>query len=448
MFQRRVLEGDYTAEVGLALSHPLYIAAGRVVLAVPIGSFAARLNFFSGLGMAVALANLAAVVTLLTGRRWTGLAVAAMLAVAHTVWWLSTIAEVYTWSVAGLTCELWLLVILIRRPRWGVLTALAFVSGLGWCVHNFALLPMPVYAIVAIVLVRRGKLPTWSLAAGAGAFCLGAGPYLAMIVNEAAATGSPGGAIGSALVGRYAEQVLNVASVSPRARVNAGLTAMNFVSVLVPLAVVGWFRLRRRAGGLLAGAIGALTVIHIVFVVRYNVPDQFTFLLPSLVLGAVSSGVGLAELADRSRRWRIASIAACAASVALVPVFYGSAPAIARAAGLHVPERQRFRDELRYWLVPWKHNEDSAERFAAAALKQAGPDGIILTDSTADEPILLVQRRDGLSPGVVVRLVGRDGAPVVGGALYLSHPPQGRLAAEGEFARGPNDALFCKKQRK
>ena len=456
MFQRRVLEGDYTGTLGLALAHPLYIAAGRAVMAVPVGTFAGRLNFFSGLGMAVALANLAGVVALLTGRRWPGLAVAAMLAVAHTVWWLSTIAEVYTWSVAGLTCELWLLAILVRRSRWWVLAALAFVSGLGWCMHNFALLPMPVYAIVAIVLVRRGRLPAWSLAVAAGAFCLGAGPYLDMIAHESAATGSLGQAIGSALVGRYAEQVLNVASPSPQAGPNAVLMAMNFASLLVPLAVVGWFRLRRVAGGLLAGALGAVTVIHVVFVARYNVHDQFTFLLPSLALTALAAGVGLAELADRSRRWRIASIAACVVSVVLAPVFYGAAPAIGRAAGVQLSERQPFRDELRYWLVPWKHNEDSAERFAKAALKQAGPNGIILTDSTADEPILLVQRRDGVSPRVVVRLLERDmpsyevdpaafRSALGGRPLYLSRPPTGRLAAEGKFTRGPDEALFHEK---
>ena len=60
MFQRRVLEGDYAGGLGLALAHPLYIAVGRLVAMVPIGDVAGRLNFLSGLGMAVALANLMA----------------------------------------------------------------------------------------------------------------------------------------------------------------------------------------------------------------------------------------------------------------------------------------------------------------------------------------------------------------------------------------------------
>ncbi len=453
-FQWRVLTGDYHGDLGLALAHPLYIAAGRAVTAIPVGPWAARLNFFSGLGMAVALANVMAVATLLTGKRWIGVAVAAMLSVCHTVWWLSTIAEVYTWSVAGLTGEIWLLVMLIRRPRRGVLAGLALVNGLGWCVHNFSLLPLPVYATVAIVLVARRRLPAWSLAAAVGAFCLGAGVYLAMIAHQAAATDDLFGAIQSALVGNFGTKVLNVSAVSKHAKENAALMAINFVSLLGPLAIVGWVRLRRRLGPALASAIGAITVIHVLFVARYNVPDQFTFLLPTLVTVALAAAVGLAELAERSRGWLNASMVACGLSVALAPVILAWAPALADQAGVDLPERQRFRDEVRYWLIPWKHDENSAERFALAALRQAAPGGVILTDSTADEAIRVVQRLGDLSSGVAVCLP-REGIPAYdddpgafraalgGRRLYLSRPPTGKLAEDAEFDKpADHQALY------
>ena len=69
-------------------------------------------------------------------------------------------------------------------------------------------------------------------------------------------------------------------------------------------------------------------------------------------------------------------------------------PRLVEASGIAV-NRARvlpFRDEVRYWLVPWKQDERSAELFAAAALKQAAPDGIILADSTSIYPLLLLQR--------------------------------------------------------
>jgi len=141
MFQWRVLNSDLTGDLGLALAHPLYIAAGKLFMWFPLGDMPMRLNFLSGIGMAVALANLAAVLFLLTGKRWIGLIIAAIFALTHTAWWLSTIAEVYTLSLAGLSTELWLLILLLRNPRWYLLAGLAFVSGLGLAIHNLALLP-------------------------------------------------------------------------------------------------------------------------------------------------------------------------------------------------------------------------------------------------------------------------------------------------------------------
>jgi hypothetical protein len=406
-YQYRVLIGAYRHHTGLARAHPGYIVAARALAAVPIGGFAWRAGAFSGLAMAAALANLAALTALLTGRRWVGAAAAGMLMVTHATWSLSTVAEVYTLSVAGLTAELWLLAALIRRPRWPLLVALAMVSGLGVTVHNFALLPLPVYAVAAVALAVRRRLPAWALAAAAAAWLAGASPYIALTAERAAATGDWAEAAASALVGGYRGQVLNRSLEGmPLLKVNAALAAMSFVSFLLPLAVWGWIRLRRRLGGATAAAVGAITLIELAFVLRYPVPDQFTFMLPSLVMIALAAGLGLADLADRGRRWRAAAVAAAVVSIIVPPAFYAAAPAVARAAGVSPAGRRKlpYRDELRYWLVPWKHNERSADRFARAALEQAAPDGVIvaLADPTCEHPPRLLQRIEGLAPGVTV----------------------------------------------
>ena len=57
--QFRILTGDYTGDLGLALAHPLYIAIGRLFLLVPFVRDLTLLNFCSGAGMAVTLANVA-----------------------------------------------------------------------------------------------------------------------------------------------------------------------------------------------------------------------------------------------------------------------------------------------------------------------------------------------------------------------------------------------------
>jgi len=408
MFQWRVLNGDYRGHLGIALAHPLYIAMGRLALHVPIGTFPGRLNFLSGLGMALALANLAAVVATLTGRRWAGALTAAMLAVAHTPWWLGTVAEVYTFSVAAFTAEVWLLVLLLRRPGWPYLVALGLVNGLHLSLHNFALLGLAVYVVVALWLLRRRRLGAWALAGGAAAFLLGAAPWIGLIVRQGAQTQQWVAAVHSALFGRYAPSVLNTSFHWRYMKVNAALAAMNMVSPLPVLAVVGWGVIARRFPRRIAAALLALTGIELAFVIRYPVPDQFTFLLPSLAMIALAGGVGMGHLAGRSSRLRIVVICASIVSVCFQPAFYAAAPWLAKTMGVRVRRIRQlpFRDEARYYLVPWKQNETSAQRFAEAALSQAEAPAVILADHTSIHPLWLVQELQQLGTDVQAEICG------------------------------------------
>jgi len=410
MFQYRVFHGDLGlhGELGLALAHPLYILAGRLFAATWGWAVAARLNIFSGVGMAVALANLAMVGTILTGKRRVGVAVAGMLAVAHTPWWMATVAEVYTWSLAGFTAELWILVLLLRGPTWGKLAGLALVNGLGLCVHNFALLPLPVYVVTAVVLVVPKRLPAWSLLVAAAAYLAGSGLYLGMIAAKAAELSSVTEAVRSALVGRYGAQVVGRLS---RARIGANfaLVALNFANILLPLAVVGLWCLRRRVGRGTAWALYALAAIQTAFAVRYFVPDQFTFFLPTYAMITVLAAVGMDVLISNGRAWRRAAWIGVAMSIVAMPVLYTFGPAIAARVAPSAMRRSRvlpYRDEARYWITPYKQNEHSAQRFATTVLKEVPPNAIIVAASTSYYPLAVIQQTTCLGRGVL--LLGGD----------------------------------------
>jgi len=103
-------------------------------------------------------------------------------------------------------------------------------------------------------------------------------------------------------------------------------------------------------------------------------------------------------------------------SLAAQPVFYAVAPHLARRFRGAPPPRQAFRDEWRYWLTPWKQNENSAERFCQAVCEDVEPNAVVLLDSTSLSSLqvylLTTQRREDvsvMSPGQFRSL--KDNAP-------------------------------------
>jgi len=405
IFQYRILQGVWYAGEGLARAHPLYTALGRLILRLPFASYTWRLNALSGVGMALAVANLAAILLTLECKPWVAVAGAAILGVAHTPWWLATIAEVYTLGVAGLTIEILLLLRLIDQPRPRTVIALAFVCGLGFSLHNLALVGMAVYGLVGLVLLIKRRLPLWVIPAAAGAFLVGGGLLIGMIAQQALETGLwP--AIHSALFGIYASKVLTVLPSLSNLRNNLALTALNFCSLLLPLALWGIWRAKERVGRARAAALIGLFAIELLFVIRYDVPDQFTFTLPTLATIAVLAGIGLDDLEARRHRlaWSVALI-----SVLLPPLLYGLIPAAAHGLGIDLIRARAlpYRDEMRYWVTPWKHNETSAQRFAQEALAQVAPDGILIADWTTIDTLRVQQNLSGEHPEVAIYAISR-----------------------------------------
>jgi hypothetical protein len=411
MLQFRIVTGDYIGNLGLALAHPLYIAIARFFLLLPFGSEWLTLSICSGAGMAVTLANVAILGWMLTGKRWIGLMASGMLAMMHTPWWLSTIAEVYTWNTALFSAELIVCIACLRRPSLYKVGALFFLAGLNVGVHNLALLSLPVYGICVAVIVCRRRLPFAAILIAATACMCGAAPLAWLVIQETLQTGDARATLTSMLFSGYSGQVFNLSANWNLLDANAALSSLNFMHAGSFVGVVGWVQMRRTTGTPIALTLLSLLGLHGIFFLRYSVPDQFTFILPSLLLFSLGMAVGMDVLVRTSTAWRNAVVAACLLSMVLMPLTYALLPSALQAFNLTVA-RERvlpFRDEMRYWIVPWKHTEKSAERFARAALNEAAPDGTIVCDSTSYYPLVLMKER----------LLGAEGVSVEGYTAML-----------------------------
>ena len=127
-------------------------------------------------------------------------------------------------------------------------------------------------------LLKESASRFWSAMVALFCYLTGAAPYLVLVVMSAFNSGNIWNTLQTALFGRYVTSVLNLTSFSAAFKVNAVLIAMNFVNVLLPLAIVGWMNFRKRIGHMPATALGAITLIEVIFAIRYNGAGSIHFL--------------------------------------------------------------------------------------------------------------------------------------------------------------------------
>jgi len=421
-YQYKFLAEAYDWEVGAGIArlHPTYILLTRLLAAcLPWVGVPYVYTLSSGVGMALALAVLVLTVYGMTRSLRAGCLAAVLLGGAHMAWWLSTMAEVYTWSLALLMLELACLMKTLRERSFAWFAGAIFFNGFHFGVHHFALLNLPVYAVLFWLLFRR---KAWHWGACAVLWLFGALPIVIPIVRYWVASGSLEAVIQSALFGEVFQQKILALDVrkGPLWRANMALASVSFMNpcwlyaVVMPLVTWRAWRMRGRTSNterrtqnagvedgenaqrstlnaqrLSWAALLALTVVHAFFWVRYLVPDQATFLLPTLGLLAVWTGVGAARVLRERRGWFAPSLAVSLACSVLAP------HAVCRTAERLLPPRSRvlpFRDEFAYWAYPWKHNEDSAERFVEAVARERYPeDMVVWADTTAVAPLMAAQ---------------------------------------------------------
>ena len=435
--QVRVLQRDLFGELGLALSHPLYYLLALAAQWLPVGNPAWRTGLVAAVAGAVTVANVALLLRLLTGRAMPAVTGALAVGVAHTFWQHAAMPEVYTVSTALLTAELLCLAAwcVTGQARWIVLLFLA--NGLGISNHLLALLSLVCYGLLVAYLWLRGRVPGRALLWSGVAWVLGASIYLALIVVTLARGAGLQETIHSALFGDFARNVLNVRLGWHLIRNSVMYLGLNFptpLALLAPLGIWAWrsdrFRVARVA------LLGLLT-IHLLYAVRYDVPDQYTFFIPSIVLIGVLIGLGAAVLCGGGGR----ALQTAVIAAAILPVgVYAALPEFAHSAGLKIGVTRQvpYRDEYRYFLQPWKTGDDGAMRFALATRDALPAGAVLLADSTTVRPIHYLQLTGQWSEQVKVvpPSCGSRGIDLASEALR-------RTAAEGRLYVVSNVAPYC-----
>ncbi|MCH7994011.1 MAG: DUF2723 domain-containing protein [Planctomycetes bacterium] len=374
-------------------SHVLYFAFARFLhWLLPLKATLAG-NLTAALAGALTIANVAWLIAYLVRSIPAVICGTALLLFSHTLWQLSTSAEVVTTTTALMSAELVFFVKLIetRRLRW--LAALAFANGLGVSNHNFALLIWPVYAVLVIAWWS-----TWSggrlkkAATAIGCLLLGMGPVLALCFDDYLTRGSLTDTVESFLVGHYGHKVSNIGSLVSLCFRSIAMTGLNFPTPVVLLALPGgWWLARSGRRSLAVLLIGGL-VMYGGFAVRYNVPDQHTFLVPAFIYVAVLAAVGIDGWKAAGRRWVTYLLIALSC---VGPVVYAAVPPILKSVApdtkLMPTRRVPYRERFSWFVHPWRVGYDGAARYARETLESLPDDAVLGVDTTLAAPLNYVQ---------------------------------------------------------
>ncbi len=459
VFQFRILQGDYDGQAGIALAHRLYIGTCRVWLTM-WDSFGwtrdvfFKINLLSALAMGIAVGLTWCVATLMTGRRSAGWVAAILLGFAHMPWWMATTTEVYAGGLAFHMAQWGILALLLLknqkpeepdRQRYALLwwTLLGVVNGVHMSWENFALLNLPAIGGVWIWAVMRRQIKWWSLGLIGAGWIAGAVMWWEPVLQSMMASGFVFG-LKNGFFGLYCEDLVlgRVPFFTQLWAMNMGLFAFNFMNPLWFMAAWGGWKILRTRGwrrccvarGGMGFAFGVLFLTHFIFFIRYPVGDQATFAIPCVALLALFGGAGVAVAIEHwKNHWTYAlmllGIAGPVCAYALLA--WGAATAVAYGV---LPPRGRelpFRNDFRFWAIPWKASENSAQKFIDALTVQFAekPNCVMWADIMQQGVAMLTNliRDSQYDP---------DATPdslIVVTSFHTQTPPFEELAREGRF---------------
>ncbi|MFH1220223.1 MAG: DUF2723 domain-containing protein [Candidatus Eisenbacteria bacterium] len=390
-FQRQAYLMDLASDH--ACEHPLWVLLAHPFTNLPIGDVAYRVNFFSSLCAALAVAVMFATLAKLTKSGWAAAMGAGGLAVSHTFWTHAVRTEVYSLNMLLLAIAFYSLLRARLDRRWLLLSAIA----VGLAVDNHVMMWLAILGLglLAIWRVVREKIAASAWLPALILFALVVGAY-------------------DMILGRVHGVSLNVGDYVPTAKeLGLGLAmfavymVMQFPSPALVVAVTGVrrsFRFRPLAVCLLL-----ILVANVGAVMRFRTPDTYVFYMLAYFVCAFWIALGsqslLERLGPRSRfSRRTLDVALLLATVAMPVVVYIAAPRLLPRVGItggrlgirEIPGRPA----LEYFLLPSKRGYLGARNFAEAALNELPGNAAIIADHTLLQPMLYLQAIEKARPDV------------------------------------------------
>ncbi len=402
-------QGDYQLQAArLSLNregdvvrvHPLYILTAHVLGRFTPMDYALAANFVSAIFSAVAAANVYLIVLFLTKHRWAALLSTCLLCFSHTFWFVGVQAQSYSMSNAAMTGGVLLTTAYIDSGKTRYLYLMGLVFGLGISAHIMSQLAFGVIFIWMLSGYARGRLGLGVILKVAASWAAGAFLLWLVIWIEYQRSGELGATIGSAIWGRWGEAVFNFGQLGRLVKRSVLFFVLNFPTPLVLLSAAGIYLSSRKLWRLsIVRLLLVITILYVLFAIRYDVPNQNHFFLPMYVMVSIYAGIGYAMMfSGRGKLWIILS----GVMILLMPATYPLLARLAKERQFALGTRRPipYRDVYNYYLIPWQQDQRGPRRFAEQVFDSLPENAWVFADSTTIPPLQYVHDIEQRRPDI------------------------------------------------
>jgi hypothetical protein len=399
-------------------SHNLFSLIGSLWLRVfPLGNLFFSINILSAL-FGVGTVQVAYLIGIeLTENRVASASGAVILMISHSLWWHSTIVEVYTLNAFFIVLIMLHMVRYLKTKRVINLYYASAFWGLGCSNHVLMGLYLGAFIVLLVWLIIRRESPgPLRILAAVGFFFLGFSLYLVIFFRDAANGYNQLLAADPAL-GKSLKLFLKSAAGRLQGATGGGFRSymfpkglpktemkfwrFNYIFLIfynfpfaVPLAIYGFIQLLRRPelrNFLIFYSVGL--VAQIIWSANYLIWDMYAFSMPVYVMLAVPITFGVHRLIEISRKTRI--FLACTAPLLLTPfILYPAVPraqdtsSVVQRYFANYPEVEQVSDTwdpITYVFNPIKTRFNSVEESMAALIETLPGGAHYWTDDSRDD---------------------------------------------------------------
>jgi hypothetical protein len=398
---RLISDADQTF-IGTHRDYVFFRLVGQAATWLPIQDAGLRANLFTAFWGAVTIGSVAFIVKVICRSAVAAFAAASSLAVAHSFWLLSVIAEVYTFNAALVFLAFAFMVAWWDSANHHLLWATAFFSGLSLLHHASGLVLL--VSIIPLLAMRARQIGLLNGAVFLAVFVLSSSTFWLAVFSR---FGEGFGLLDTLGLKMSQNAFFEVSAPKELLKFLAYLS-FNFVGIGLILGFAGLAQaVKNMAWAVLPPLIWAGAFIYAG--VTSSIPDKFNVYVLVYPSFAIFVGLGAAWVVQHFAL-QVRGYAVILGLLVLLPlVGYATTVWASRVFNVDLVGARTapFRNNATYFLWPPKTGDYGPRTFAELALMDLPKDAILIADYTLWRPIYFVQAVESIRTDVEVMFVER-----------------------------------------